>query len=55
MRECDAAELAAPTVRGGAQTVFGNNNWGKQVLGTTPDYLEIRDLEIEKGRTPISS
>jgi putative ABC transport system permease protein len=28
LRECDAAQLVAPAVRGGVQTVFGNNNWG---------------------------
>jgi len=50
MRECDAAAYAAPAVRGGVQTVFGNNNWGTQVLGTTPDYLPIRDLQIEQGQ-----
>ena len=48
-RECDAAALAAPAVRGGVQVVYGNNNWGTQVLGTTPDYLPIRDLDIEQG------
>ena len=48
-RECDAAALAAPAVRGGAQTIYANNNWGTQVLGTTPDYLPIRDLQIDKG------
>ena len=41
---------AAPAVRGGVQVVYGNNNWGTQILGTTPDYLPIRDLEIEKGQ-----
>jgi putative ABC transport system permease protein len=30
--------------------VYGNNNWGTQVLGTTPDYLPIRDLQIERGQ-----
>jgi putative ABC transport system permease protein len=49
-RECDAAALAAPAVRGGVQVVYGNNNWGTQVLGTTPDYLPIRDLQIERGQ-----
>jgi putative ABC transport system permease protein len=55
MRECDAAALATPTVRGGVQTVYGNNNWGTQVLGTTPDYLPIRDIEIEKGQAFTTS
>ncbi len=54
-RECDAAALAAPAVRGGVQTVYGNNNWGTQVLGTTPDYLQIRDVEIARGQAFTTS
>ena len=50
IRECDAAALAAPAVRGGVQTVYGNNNWGTQVLGTTLDYLPIRDIQVESGQ-----
>jgi putative ABC transport system permease protein len=50
VRECDAAALAAPAVRGGAQVVYGNNNWGTQILGTTPAYLPIRDLAIDQGQ-----
>ena len=49
-RECDAAALAAPAVRAGAQTVYGDNNWGTQILGTTPDYLPIRDLSMQEGQ-----
>jgi putative ABC transport system permease protein len=55
IRECDAAAVAAPAVRGGVQTVFGSSNWGTQVLGTTPDYLPVRDLEIEKGQAFTNS
>jgi len=55
MRECDAASLAAPAVRGGVQIVYGSNNWGTQVLGTTPDYLPIRDLGIQEGQAFTSS
>jgi putative ABC transport system permease protein len=29
--------------------VYGNNNWATQVLGTTPDYLSIRDIEMQSG------
>ena len=50
VRECDGVALAAPASRGGVQVVFGNNNWGTQVMGTTPDYLTIRDLGIERGQ-----
>jgi putative ABC transport system permease protein len=50
VRECDAVTLAAPAVRGGSQVVYGNNNWGTQILGTTPDYLPVRDLSIWQGQ-----
>jgi len=53
-RECDAVALAAPVSRGGVQTVYGNNNWGTQVMGTTPEFLTIRDLEIAEGQ-PFSN
>jgi putative ABC transport system permease protein len=49
-RDSAAVEAAAPASRGGVQVVYGNNNWGTQVLGTTPDYLAIRDLGIEEGQ-----
>ncbi len=50
VRECDGVALATPAVRGGVQAVYGNNNWGTQVMGTTPDYLPIRDIQIEAGQ-----
>jgi putative ABC transport system permease protein len=40
----------APTVRGGAQLMFGNSNWATSIQGTTPDYLAIRDLSVANGR-----
>src|SRR5579862_2214128 len=54
-RECDAAALAAPAVRGGVQIVYGNNNWGTQIMGSTPDYLKIRDLGIQQGQAFTNS
>ncbi len=48
--ECPAVEAASPTVRGGVQVIFGNNNWATQVQGTTPDYLRIRDYTVAEGR-----
>ena len=48
--ECPAVALVAPTVRGGAQVMFGNNNWATSIQGTTPDYLKIRDLSMQSGR-----
>jgi putative ABC transport system permease protein len=54
-RECDAVALAAPVVRGGAQVVYSNSNWGTQILGSTPDYLPIRDLGIQEGQSFTSA
>ncbi len=50
MRECDGVALATPAVRGGVQVVYGNSNWGTQILGATPDYLPIRDIDVQEGQ-----
>jgi putative ABC transport system permease protein len=47
--ECPAVAGVAPLVRGGAQTVYGNNNWATSIQGTTPGYLQIRDLAVIEG------
>jgi putative ABC transport system permease protein len=47
--QCPDVALAAPMVRGGAQVVYGNNNWATIVYGVTPDYLTIRDLSVANG------
>ena len=49
-RDCPGVQMATPVSRGGAQVIYGNNNWGTQILGTTPDYLSIRDLQIQDGQ-----
>ena len=54
VRECPAVQVAAPYNRGGAQVIYGNTNWGTQIVGTTPDYTTIRDLEIDHGQ-PFTS
>ena len=40
----------APSSRGTAQVVFGNNNWSTLIQGTTPEYLEMRDFIVQTGR-----
>ncbi len=47
--ELPTIAAVAPTVPGGAQIVYGQNNWGTQVLGTTPSYLEVRDWQLDAG------
>jgi putative ABC transport system permease protein len=48
--EVSAAEVAAPSVRGTAQTIFGNLNWSTVIQGVTPDYVEAREWPIVNGR-----
>src|SRR5260370_6985130 len=48
-RDGPSVEAVARSSRSGAQVVYGNNNWATQILGTTPDYLSIRDIQIQNG------
>ncbi|HSM85957.1 MAG TPA: ABC transporter permease [Candidatus Limnocylindrales bacterium] len=49
MAQCPAVASAAPMIRGGAQIVYGDNNWATIIFGTTPDYLTIRDYSVAQG------
>jgi putative ABC transport system permease protein len=40
----------APVAQGQAQVVFGNNNWFTRVTGTTPEFLNIRDIAVQSGQ-----
>jgi putative ABC transport system permease protein len=48
--EVAAVEVAAPSVRGSAQTIFGNLNWSTVIQGVTPEYVEAREWGIASGR-----
>src|SRR5262245_23173193 len=48
--ECPAVEATSGTVRGSAQVVYGNSNWFTSIQGVTPEYLNIRDYNVESGR-----
>jgi putative ABC transport system permease protein len=48
--ECPSVALAAPTVRGGVQVVYGNSNWATTAQGVTPDYMTIRDYTMLSGQ-----
>ena len=49
-REIPSVQVAAPSVRGTAQVVYGNLNWGTVIQGVTPEYLEARDWALMDGR-----
>jgi putative ABC transport system permease protein len=49
-KEVPEVQVAAPSLRTGAQVVAGNTNWATTVFGTTNDYFEARDWPVEGGR-----
>ena len=49
--ECPSVAAAAPTVRSGAQVIFGNTNWATSIYGITPSYLDVRDLSVDQGQS----
>ncbi len=48
--EVGAVEVAAPSVRGAAQTVFANTNWSTIIQGVTPEYLVAREWATAAGK-----
>ena len=52
LRECVAVGTAVPVVNaGGYQVISGNVNYApSRITGTAPDFLTIRNWEIEEGR-----
>ena len=50
MAECPSVAAVAPTVRGTAQVVYGNQNWSTIVLGVTPEVHTVRDWPVVAGR-----
>ncbi len=49
LRECRAITRAAGGTQTTAQVVFGNDNWGTRITGTTPEYFDIRTWDFQSG------
>ena len=49
-RDVPEVQVAAATIRAGAQVVAGNSNWSTTIFGATNDYLEARDWPLVSGR-----
>lgn len=47
--QCPDIALAVPVVRGGAQIVYESNNWATMIYGTTPGFLQVRELSVAEG------
>ena len=49
LRECPAVASAAAASQTTAQIVFGNDNWSTGVIGTEPQYFDIRNWAVASG------
>ncbi|MDD4507288.1 MAG: ABC transporter permease [Sulfurospirillaceae bacterium] len=47
--ELSSIAAAAPVASGTAQIVYQSANWNVQIIGTTPQYLQVRDWVLESG------
>ncbi|HEY3299008.1 MAG TPA: ABC transporter permease [Armatimonadota bacterium] len=48
--KCPSVVKTAPEVRSSAQVKFSNQNTNTSILGTTPEYLSIRNYHVSKGK-----
>ncbi|MGE3538433.1 MAG: ABC transporter permease [Candidatus Tectimicrobiota bacterium] len=49
LKECPSVAYATPSLRGGFQVVFSNQNWPTAVQGTGVEYLDIRQWALAAG------
>lgn len=47
--QCPSTKYVAPAVRGAVTAVYQNANWGTAAIGTTPAYLSIREISMQRG------
>lgn len=50
-REVGGLLAVAPIASRMMQAIYGNQNWSTSVMGSTNEYLQARNWEIESGRT----
>jgi len=50
VREVPEVQVAAPSMRGSGQVIFGNSNWFTTFYGINNDYFEAREWPLATGR-----
>jgi putative ABC transport system permease protein len=48
--QCQEIIAVVPEFRRGAQVKAGNKNWNTRIIGTTPNYGEVRNVAVVSGR-----
>jgi putative ABC transport system permease protein len=48
--QCPEIIAVVPEFRRGAQVKAGNKNWNTRIVGTTPNYGEVRNVAVVSGR-----
>ncbi|HXJ23200.1 MAG TPA: ABC transporter permease [Polyangia bacterium] len=54
-REAPSVKYAAAQLRSNAQLMSEDQNWATQVSGTSPEYFQIRNWKVERGRNLLDS
>ena len=49
LKECPAVVAVAPGTQTSGQLVYENDNWGTRIIGTTPEYFDVRSWPFESG------
>ena len=49
LRDCPAVAMAAPGTMTSAQVIYGNDNWSTRIIGTEPQYFDIRNWPLQSG------
>jgi len=47
--EAKSLKAVSPLVNGSGQSIAGSNNWATSIYGTSPEYLSIREWNVEEG------
>jgi len=50
LKNIESVMYAVPYISGRVQAVFGNRNWGTSVVGTSTDFIKLKDGQAESGR-----
>ena len=47
--ECTTIDKIIPEIHRASQLIYGNKNWNSTIIGTGPEYLELRNFKLAQG------